>query len=80
MKVIDPAPAIARQVGRLLDQHALANDDDAPQGSIQYLTTGKARRLKRLLPVLIGEQGVISTLNWSHGKLSRPRRSKQNGS
>ena len=75
VKVIDPAPAIARQLGRLLDQHALTNNKGVPQGLIEYLTTGKPQKLQRLLPVLIGEQGIISILNWSQGRLSKPRRS-----
>jgi glutamate racemase len=52
--LIDPAPAVARQLGRVLRHNRLAAADD-PAGTTTYLTTGDAAALalqvKRLLAV-----------------------------
>ncbi len=75
VKVIDPAPAIARQVGRLLEKHAVdpqptsLEQPEFPAGSIQYLTTGDPRKLQGLLPLLIQERGKVSALLWQQGQL-----------
>lgn len=75
VKVIDPAPAIARQVGRLLEMQGLDNqpalpvDAELPGGAIQYLTTGDPLKLQALLPLLIGEQGNVAALGWHRDKL-----------
>jgi glutamate racemase len=37
--IIDPAPAVARQTGRLLAYHRLMNNGNTP-GAVQMLTTG----------------------------------------
>ncbi len=48
VRLIDPAPAVARQVGRLLDQHGLLAAQ--PQGGqTRYLTTGGVDQFQRLL-------------------------------
>ena len=44
VRVIDPAPAIARQVGRLLDWHDLRSPEQEP-GRVTLLTTGAAEKL-----------------------------------
>ncbi len=75
VKVIDPAPAIARQVGRLLTRHALHNqrtlpiDAEFPGGLIQYLTTDDPLKLQALLPLLIREQENVAALHWHRDKL-----------
>jgi len=75
VRVIDPAPAIARQVGRLLDkfdlhcQQTLPDNAGLPDRSIQYLTSGDPNQLQALLPHLIGQQGNVAKLNWYQGKL-----------
>jgi glutamate racemase len=69
VRVIDPAPAIARQVGRLLDQREL----QAPQGRVgkmRILTTGDPLRLQELLNKLLGEEAEIEHLEWGNGYLS----------
>lgn len=75
VKVIDPAPAIARQVGRLLEKHQLSNTQvlsgnaDPPEGAIHFLTTGTPLKLQTLLPPLIGDQGNVEALCWQQGEL-----------
>ena len=69
VRVIDPAPAVARQVGRLLDQHALR----APASSIppapRLITSGEPARLEALLPRLLGEALPVEAAAWCEGRL-----------
>jgi glutamate racemase len=62
VRVIDPAPAIARQVGRLLNQKGLLNSDST-QGKTHYLTSGDLDRFKQILPAL-GFSGQIEKITW----------------
>jgi glutamate racemase len=63
VRVIDPAPAVARQVGRVLEAHGLLNPSPEP-AEVRYTTTGDTRQLAALLPQLVGEQGAVLHLNW----------------
>jgi glutamate racemase len=69
VEVIDPAPAVARQVKRVLDTQGLRTAASAP-GAVQYLTTGDSIQLSQLLPRLIGEAGQVSSIRWQAGALS----------
>lgn len=63
VRVIDPSPAIARQVARLLDEHDLRN----PAGSVnavRYLTTGDPEKLAGLVPRLIRERVRVNKIDW----------------
>ncbi len=64
--VIDPAPAVARQVARILDSHGLRADatSESGRGTVVSLTSGNPYRLRRLLPRLIGESCPVKKLNW----------------
>jgi len=57
VRVIDPAPAVARQTERLLDERGLLPPTaHGPQeAAIRWITTGSARRLQTLLPRLLPE-------------------------
>lgn len=68
VRVIDPAPAIARQVGRLLDQRGLRNPADGP-GTVRFVTTGDPEKLATLLPALLGENGEVRQVVWDQGEL-----------
>lgn len=63
VRVIDPAPAVARQVGRLLQMHGLANTGQTV-GRVRFITSGDAGRLKALLPRLLGEAGRVEKAEW----------------
>jgi glutamate racemase len=63
VRVIDPSPAIARQVERLLEANHLRRVDQG-RGRVSILTTGDKERLERLLPRLVGDAGVVKTLSW----------------
>lgn len=70
IRVIDPAPAIARQVKRILNQeenHYLLPGDPhrAPVEIVQLYTTGDARNLEKLLPGLLGVDWPVTGLVWS---------------
>ena len=62
VRVIDPAPAIARQVGRLLDKYNLRN---APghEGFTRYLTTGELNSLQDFLEI-IAIEGDVHQVVW----------------
>jgi glutamate racemase len=68
VRVIDPAPAIARQVERLLDTNGL-RIPGSTSGEVRYMTTGDPARLAELLPRLIGVEGEVHRLNWDGPEL-----------
>lgn len=63
VRTIDPAPAIARQVRRLLDQRMLLNTNKDRE-KLEFYTSGDMDQLAALLPRLLGESGVISKVFW----------------
>lgn len=68
VRVIDPAPAIARQVGRLLEKYDLNTTEDGP-GHVTLLTTGQAEKLVDFVEqVGLFEDGSkieISVVSWN---------------
>jgi glutamate racemase len=63
VRVIDPAPAVARQVGRLLKAGGLLNFEEQ-SGEVRYLTSGEPGQLQALLPTLVGETGFVDRAVW----------------
>ena len=63
VRVIDPAPAVARQVARLLDT-AGSRDSGYDPGVLRFLTSREAARLALQLPILLGETGQIQQVVW----------------
>jgi len=68
VRVIDPSPAIARQVQRLLETNDLLSAAQ-DQGQVQYFTTGVPVQLKGLLPQLTSTPGEVKPLAWDQGEL-----------
>ncbi len=68
VEVIDPAPAVARQVGRVLDARGLREPGSTP-GAVKYLTTGNPAKLSKLLPSLIAEEAEVGRVLWQQGQL-----------
>ena len=68
IKVIDPAPAVARQAGRVLKMHGTLNQSDV-LGAVCCLTTKDSGNLDSLLTKLIGERCFVQPLHWEKGKL-----------
>jgi glutamate racemase len=68
VRVIDPAPAVARQAGRLLEAHGLGHPAEE-RGSLDILTTGDPQRLQGLLPRLLGENAFVVQIAWGAREL-----------
>lgn len=65
VRVIDPAPAVARQTERLMG----SIDNKAGQGSaaaVRFFTSGESEDLEKLLPLLLKEYGKVEHADW-HG-------------
>jgi glutamate racemase len=72
VRVIDPAPAVARQVGRLLDARGLcrvSGEQIGQSGAIRYLTTGNPDAIEALLPRFVGQQGQVRQIYWIGSRL-----------
>ena len=63
VRVIDPAPAVARQTARLLEAKHLQNNRGS-KGDVKFYTSGDPNALKALLPILLGESGEIRNVEW----------------
>lgn len=68
INVIDPAPAVARQVGRLLEQFELENRS-GENASRDYFTTGAPAAYSEVLEKLLGSKERAAKLAWFGGKL-----------
>ena len=68
VRVIDPAPAVARQAGRVLEGLGLLSAQR--NGLLRYLTTGEPEQLRALLPALVGEPAPVAGLTWQAGSLA----------
>jgi glutamate racemase len=69
VRVIDPAPAVARQTGRLFVSRGLRPPARANE-SVTVYTTAAADSMKNLLPLLLGEPGAVRELRWVKGRLT----------
>src|SRR5215208_1154335 len=63
VRVIDPAPAVAKQTGRLLESRGARNKAGV-RGNLRIYTSGDSEVLKFLLPALLGENGDIQKVEW----------------
>lgn len=63
VRVIDPAPAVARQTRRLLQDSALMSAGGAA-GAVEFYTSGSPPAFERLLPKLLGESGAVRGVTW----------------
>jgi glutamate racemase len=63
VRVIDPAPSVAKQVRRVLEAKGLKNQS-AERGDVNFFTSGDPEEFKSLLPVLLGESGKVEKVNW----------------
>lgn len=63
VRVIDPAPAVARQTGRLLEAQGMRNRS-AASGKLKLYTSGDPDALQSLLPKLLGKAGDVERVEW----------------
>lgn len=68
VQVIDPAPAVARQVGRVLDDREMKNKSQRP-GQTRYLTSGDPAGFSRVMGILISNQEIPGAVHWHDGRL-----------
>lgn len=69
VRVIDPAPSVARQVKRLLEAGRMMNR--AGQGaSIRFFTSGASASMKSLLRLLLGTDGEVESVPWKEDRES----------
>jgi glutamate racemase len=63
VRVIDPAPAVAKQTGRLLEARRMRNKPGA-KGAITLYTSGDPDEFRSVLPMLLGESGEVQGVEW----------------
>jgi glutamate racemase len=63
VRVIDPAPSVAKQVRRVLEMKDLKKESRSP-GDISFYTSGDPEELKSLLLLLLGETGSVKRVTW----------------
>ena len=68
VRVIDPAPAVARQAGRLLEKFNLKAERER-FGEHQFLTTGDQDKMKNLIQDLINTETKVECLVWDGGDI-----------
>jgi glutamate racemase len=72
VRVIDPAPAVARQVRRVLEQHSLIREPQRGEQvdpETRFLTSGDPPILERLLFELLGIRRQAERVTWDGEKL-----------
>jgi glutamate racemase len=68
VRVIDPAPAVARQVARLLD--STGRRAFFPRSTaLRYFTSGEAIRFEALLSRLLDETGEVQEVFWDNKEI-----------
>jgi glutamate racemase len=70
VRVIDPAPSVAKQAERLMEAAGIRNMENlsAERGRVQFYTSGEAAAFESLLPKLLGESGRVERLVWEGGR------------
>jgi glutamate racemase len=66
VRVIDPAPSVARQTKHLLEAQGMLNPSYA-RGDIRFFTSGDApTTIQSMLPMLLGENGTVKPVAWKN--------------
>jgi len=65
VRVIDPAPSVAKQAKRLLEAGGMKSPSTG-RGEVRLFTSGDPASLRLLLPVLLGEEGEVYGVDWSN--------------
>jgi glutamate racemase len=63
VRVIDPAPAVARQVKRLLEAEGMRRPS-SERGAVRFYTSAEPESFESLLPILLGESGEVQKVEW----------------
>lgn len=68
VRIIDPAPAVARQTGRVLSERQFVAPREA-QVARRFFTSGDPAAFSSLLGQLLGETGPVEAVTWKNGRL-----------
>ncbi len=68
VRVIDPAPAVARQTRRLLEIHHLLAEGNIPP-RIHFYTSGDPAILRQQVASLLGEQVTVYSAHWQDQRI-----------
>jgi glutamate racemase len=63
VRVIDPAPAVAKQVKRLLEAGGVLNQD-RDEGNLRFITSGEVDSVKQVLSTLLGIDSAVEAVKW----------------
>ena len=63
VRVIDPAPSVAKQANRLLEAAGMRNQSQE-QATVRFFTSGEPSAMKSMLPVLLRESGDVVSVTW----------------
>jgi glutamate racemase len=63
VRVINPAPAVAKQVRRVLEGQEMRKRSNEP-GELRFYTSGDPDEFRSLLPVLLEEEGRVQKVKW----------------
>lgn len=77
VRVIDPAPAVARQTARLLEAEGMRSKSG---GQIKLYTSADPEALEALLPVLLGESTEVRRAEWVDDASLREGENPETGS
>jgi glutamate racemase len=70
VRVIDPAPAVARQVARVVEQRSeVRSQKSEGRGRLTYVTSGEPGSFRRMLRRLGVEDGEVRGVRWEGGKV-----------
>jgi glutamate racemase len=69
VNVIDPAPAVARQVQRMLKENHLLNEGTT-QAEFRLITTGNPETVETNLPLYLGYSHPVEGIRWQNGRLA----------
>ena len=68
VRVIDPAPAIARQTRRMLEAHDLLAGGKR-KAAAHFITSGEAGSFKKILQLLINVKRPVKQVTWQNGNV-----------
>lgn len=70
VRVIDPAPSVAKQVKRLLEAGEMLNQS-SENSRIRFFTSADPASMKSLLPLLLGMDGEVESIRWEEDRVIR---------
>ena len=69
VRVIDPAPSVARQVKRLLEASGKINQTSESL-RVRFYTSADPDSMKSMLPLLLGTDGDVGAVTWKDGQVT----------